>query len=267
MGSRRVVEPTPRVAMTTPTATVAPTGPTARFGAIPSLDGLRAIAVLIVLVSHSGYGETVPGGLGVTIFFFLSGYLITTLILDEQTRTETINVRHFYLRRAFRLLPPLLITLAIAYTLVAAGLLGGGFSWGGLTSQLFYFANYYGIFFAHENSIPDGTGILWSLAVEEHFYIVFPRADVRLLQVRQVAEGAHRRLRGAVRGRPALAALPRVPAGLHRDPHVLRHRHPLRLHPLRLHPRPVVQPGARRLGGVAAHHHAGARLGCSSPVA
>lgn len=160
--------------MTTPTATVAPTGPTARFGAIPSLDGLRAIAVLIVLVSHSGYGETVPGGLGVTIFFFLSGYLITTLILDEQTRTETINVRHFYLRRAFRLLPPLLITLAIAYTLVAAGLLGGGFSWGGLTSQLFYFANYYGIFFAHENSIPEGTGILWSLAVEEHFYIVFP---------------------------------------------------------------------------------------------
>ncbi|MET0147365.1 MAG: acyltransferase, partial [Ilumatobacteraceae bacterium] len=147
-----------------------------------SLDGLRAIAVLIVLVSHAGFGETVPGGLGVTIFFFLSGYLITTLILDESNLTDTINVRHFYLRRAFRLLPPLLIALAVAYSLVALGLLGGGFSWGGLISQLFYFANYYEIFFAHANSIPEGTGILWSLAVEEHFYIVYPALMLVLLR-------------------------------------------------------------------------------------
>ena len=143
-------------------------------GPIPSLDGLRALAVLIVVVSHAGYGETVPGGLGVTIFFFLSGYLITTLILDEQGRHGTINVPHFYLRRAFRLLPPLFVTLAIAYSLVAVGWLDGGFSWQGLGSQIFYFANYYTIFIDEGGTTPAGTGILWSLAVEEHFYIVFP---------------------------------------------------------------------------------------------
>jgi peptidoglycan/LPS O-acetylase OafA/YrhL len=148
--------------------------PPVRHGPIPSLDGLRALAVLIVVVSHSGYGETIPGGLGVTVFFFLSGYLITTLILDEQDSTSSVNIKHFYLRRAFRLLPPLVITLLVAYSLVAAGLLDGGISVQGVMSQLFYFANYFTIFFADESSQPAGTGILWSLAVEEHFYILFP---------------------------------------------------------------------------------------------
>jgi peptidoglycan/LPS O-acetylase OafA/YrhL len=148
--------------------------PTARHGPIPSLDGLRALAVLIVVVSHSGFGDAIPGGLGVTIFFFLSGYLITTLILDERDRDGQVNIRHFYLRRAFRLLPPLVITLLVAYSLVALGVLGGGFSWQGLGSQLFYFANYFNIFFATGHSQPGGTGVLWSLAVEEHFYLFFP---------------------------------------------------------------------------------------------
>ncbi len=147
---------------------------TPKPGAIPSLDGLRVLAVLIVVASHSGYGETIPGGLGVTIFFFLSGYLITTLILDEQRRRNRIGVGQFYARRALRLLPPLFVTLAIAYSLVAMGLLGGGTSWRGLSSQLFYFANYFQIYFADAESQPNGTGILWSLAVEEHFYILFP---------------------------------------------------------------------------------------------
>jgi peptidoglycan/LPS O-acetylase OafA/YrhL len=127
-----------------------------------------------VVISHSGYGETIPGGLGVTIFFFLSGYLITTLILDEQDRNGHVNIKHFYLRRAFRLLPPLLVTLLIAYSLVELKLLGGGVSLQGITSQLFYFANYFTIFFASSHSQPAGTGILWSLAVEEHFYLVLP---------------------------------------------------------------------------------------------
>jgi peptidoglycan/LPS O-acetylase OafA/YrhL len=146
----------------------------AKLGAIPSLDGFRALAVLIVVASHSGFGDTIPGGLGVTIFFFLSGYLITTLILDERRKSGGINVQLFYARRALRLLPPLLATLALAYSLVALGLLGGGASWEGLMSQVFYFANYFQIYFADAGSQPEGTGILWSLAVEEHFYIVFP---------------------------------------------------------------------------------------------
>jgi peptidoglycan/LPS O-acetylase OafA/YrhL len=142
--------------------------------AIPSLDGLRAIAVLIVVAAHSGFGNTIPGGLGVTVFFFLSGFLITTLLVDEHARSGSIHVPHFYLRRAYRLLPPLVVTLTVAYALVVLDRLGGGITLGGLASQLFYFANYFQIFWATPASQPDGTGILWSLAVEEHFYIMFP---------------------------------------------------------------------------------------------
>jgi peptidoglycan/LPS O-acetylase OafA/YrhL len=141
---------------------------------IPSLDGIRAISVLIVVVAHAGLGELVPGGLGVTIFFFLSGYLISTLLLAENERTGKIDIGKFYARRVFRLMPPLLITLAIAYSLTYGGLLPGGITARGLASQLLYFANYYGIFFDPGHTIPDGTGILWSLAVEEHFYIFYP---------------------------------------------------------------------------------------------
>ena len=152
----------------------APAPKRSRFGPIGSLDGLRAIAVLIVVVSHAGYGDVIPGGLGVTIFFFLSGYLITTLLLDEWDRHGAITVKHFYGRRAFRLLPSLFVTLAVAYLLVAIGRLDGGISVQGFFSQVFYFANYYTIFFDHGGTVPTGTGILWSLAVEEHFYILFP---------------------------------------------------------------------------------------------
>jgi peptidoglycan/LPS O-acetylase OafA/YrhL len=173
------------VTTTAPSTTTAPV----RYGPIPSLDGLRAIAVLIVLVSHAGYGEVIPGGLGVTIFFFLSGYLITTLLLDERRGHGSVNVGHFYLRRAFRLLPPLVVTLVIAYTLVGVGALGGGTSWTGLASQLFYFANYFQIFGDAAGRIPDGTNILWSLAVEEHFYIVYPAlmfVALKLMNARRV---------------------------------------------------------------------------------
>jgi peptidoglycan/LPS O-acetylase OafA/YrhL len=141
---------------------------------IPSLDGIRAIAVLIVVLCHSDLEAFVPGGLGVTIFFFLSGYLITTLILTERERTGRLNIFNFYIRRIFRLMPPLLISLAIAYGLTYAGLLSGGITSAGLAAQLFYFANYYGLFFDPGNTVPSGTGVLWSLAVEEHFYILYP---------------------------------------------------------------------------------------------
>jgi peptidoglycan/LPS O-acetylase OafA/YrhL len=149
-------------------------------GAIPSLDGLRAISISIVLVSHAGYGNVVPGGLGVTIFFFLSGYLITTLLVEERERSGRIDIGKFYLRRAFRLFPPLLVTLFIAYSLVILGLLDGGISWAGFLAQLLYFANYYALFFDPGNTTAAGTGILWSLAVEEHFYMVYPAVLVGL---------------------------------------------------------------------------------------
>jgi peptidoglycan/LPS O-acetylase OafA/YrhL len=141
---------------------------------IPSLDGIRAISVLIVVLGHSGLEALVPGGLGVTIFFFLSGYLISTLMLAENERTGKINILQFYARRMLRLMPPLFVSLAIAYGLTYAGLLSGGITVSGLAAQLFYFANYYGLFFDPGHTVPDGTGILWSLAVEEHFYIFYP---------------------------------------------------------------------------------------------
>ena len=143
--------------------------------AVPSLDGIRAISVLLVVVAHSGVSTIVPGGLGVTIFFFLSGYLITTLMLAESERVGKIAISRFYARRIFRLAPPLLTTLAIAYGLTYFGLLGGQITLEGLTTQILYFANYHTIFLdPSNNKIPSGTGILWSLAVEEHFYIFFP---------------------------------------------------------------------------------------------
>jgi peptidoglycan/LPS O-acetylase OafA/YrhL len=144
------------------------------FQTIPSLNGIRAISVLIVVLSHAGYGEIIPGGLGVTIFFFLSGYLITTLLLDEYDRTGSINIRNFYVRRFFRLFPPLLLTLTIAYTLVIFGFIPGGATIYSAIAQIFYLANYYIIYFDIGTSIPAGTVILWSLAVEEHFYIFYP---------------------------------------------------------------------------------------------
>ena len=147
---------------------------------IPSLDGIRALSVLIVVLAHSGL-EVVPGGLGVTIFFFLSGYLITTLMLAESERSGRLSIPKFYARRIFRLMPPLVVTLAVAYGLTYVGLLPGGITASGLAAQLLYFANYYGIFFDPGNTIPSGTGILWSLAVEEHFYIVYPLLVALLL--------------------------------------------------------------------------------------
>jgi peptidoglycan/LPS O-acetylase OafA/YrhL len=85
---------------------------------IPSLDGLRAVSISLVVVGHWAelrYHSDVAGGyanLGVRIFFIISGYLITSLLLNEQARTSTIGLREFYLRRAYRILPA-----AMAFTL------------------------------------------------------------------------------------------------------------------------------------------------------
>lgn len=148
---------------------------------IPSLDGIRALSVGVVLLSHAGLGNIVPGGFGVTVFFFLSGYLITTLLLAEQEKMGKINLSHFYLRRFFRLFPPLFFTLLFSYFFVFSGYLSGGVSWGGALSQFFYMANYHQIF-NWPGEIPSGTGILWSLAVEEHFYLFFPVAFCFLIK-------------------------------------------------------------------------------------
>ena len=144
---------------------------------IPSLTGIRALAVMLVFATHAGVPDS-PAPLGVTIFFFLSGYLITTLLRREYERNGTISLRAFYLRRACRILPPLYIVLILADLLT----LGGAFSYnrlspGGTLSQFFFFSNYHTLdagWFGVGTGAAPGTGVLWSLAVEEHFYLLFP---------------------------------------------------------------------------------------------
>lgn len=67
---------------------------------LPQLDGVRALAILIVFAAHCGYSHVVPGGFGVTVFFFLSGYLITTLLRIERAQTGAVSLPAFYLRRS-----------------------------------------------------------------------------------------------------------------------------------------------------------------------
>ena len=143
---------------------------------IPSLDGVRGISFLIVFFAHAGLDWIVPGRLGVNIFFLLSGYLITTLMIRERVKTGRISLRLFYARRALRIFPPM-------YAIFAATLLylwithqTHGITRGGLCSQLFYYQNYWS-----RGGIVPGLGPLWSLAVEEHFYLLFPPLMILLL--------------------------------------------------------------------------------------
>jgi peptidoglycan/LPS O-acetylase OafA/YrhL len=173
---------------------------------ILSLDGIRAISVLLVVLGHAGF-HVAPSGLGVTLFFFLSGYLITTLMLAEKERTGGIDIPKFYFRRVLRLMPPLALTLAVAYALTYAGVLDGGITAAGLAAQLFYFANYYLLFFDPGGTVPDGTSILWSLAVEEHFYIVYPLLMILLLGQGSAVPRTRAVVAGIVLGAVCLAVL------------------------------------------------------------
>jgi peptidoglycan/LPS O-acetylase OafA/YrhL len=147
---------------------------------IPTLDGWRAVAICLVLCAHGsdsirtafarlGQDLSIPHGLGlfgVQLFFGLSGFLITTKIIEDERRNGVFSLKSFYLRRAFRILPA-----AIGFLLLVALLSGLGVidvSVGRWLSTLLFFANY---------STAHGSwyvGHFWSLAVEEHFYFVWP---------------------------------------------------------------------------------------------
>jgi peptidoglycan/LPS O-acetylase OafA/YrhL len=139
---------------------------------IRGLDGIRAIAFLLVYAGHSGLGKFIPGGLGVTIFFFLSGYLITTLLRVEAERTGTVSIKQFYLRRTFRIFPPMYVTLLFWMILATIGVFVGPVEWQPTVLASLYLTNYTDAFTLHR--IQGGLNILWSLSVEEHFYLVFP---------------------------------------------------------------------------------------------
>ena len=155
---------------------------------LPGLDGLRGIAVLAVVLYHADLGILPGGFLGVDVFFVLSGFLITNLLLNELTTDQTINFKNFYVRRIRRLLPALLAVLL-------AGIIIGGFlvsdiayslkrdlpwalsftlNWSYLIGEQSYFVSI---------ARPPILQHLWSLAIEEQFYLIWPITLVGLAAI------------------------------------------------------------------------------------
>jgi peptidoglycan/LPS O-acetylase OafA/YrhL len=142
---------------------------------IPSLDGLRAVSISMVLIGHASYGYDGRyksalsylgnGDLGVSVFFIISGFLITTLLLKEFDRTGDISLKYFYLRRAFRILPPF-------YAFMLGVLIAWHFGW--ITSEWRSWMS--ALLFVRDYFLAGDwwTIHIWSLSVEEQFYLLWP---------------------------------------------------------------------------------------------
>jgi peptidoglycan/LPS O-acetylase OafA/YrhL len=154
---------------------------------IPSLDGIRALSFLMVFLAHVGM-PGIPGGFGVTVFFFLSGYLITTLLRREAERSGGVSFKLFYLRRVVRILPPFYVILSLALALTLLEVLPPVFSWGAVAAQALHYSNYWVISHGWDGLL-GGTGVYWSLAVEEHFYLLFPALYALMLRARLSGRG------------------------------------------------------------------------------
>jgi peptidoglycan/LPS O-acetylase OafA/YrhL len=145
----------------------------------PGLDGLRALAVIAVFVYHSRI-DWLPGGfLGVDLFFVLSGYLITALLLVEWEARNRIDLRRFWLRRARRLLPALVVVVLGALILAAIfARTDLAHTRSDAVSSLLYYTNWHLIIANHSYFVKMGSPSLlqhlWSLAVEEQFYLIWP---------------------------------------------------------------------------------------------
>ena len=166
----------------------------------PALDALRGLAVLVVVAFHSELGLAKGGYLGVSTFFTLSGFLITTLVLVEHRRTGRFDLSAFWRRRFRRLLPAAVATVALVVVLVAV--LGVAFAQGTVgsdaASSIFYVANWHllwsGTSYAQLFTDPSPLVHMWSLAVEEQFYLLFPLIVVLLVGRSRGADRAPARL-------------------------------------------------------------------------
>ena len=152
-----------------------------RLPYLPGIDALRAIAVLVVFLYHAGVGWMPGGFLGVDVFFVISGYLITSLLLSERRRTGTVRLGQFWLRRARRLLPA--VGVLIAVTMIVAAIVEPdrvGELRGDAIASLAYVANWHFIFehqsYFEQFQRPSLFRHLWSLSVEEQFYLFWPLA-------------------------------------------------------------------------------------------
>jgi len=153
---------------------------------LPLLDGLRAVAVMLVIASHSGIGA--GGGLGVTIFFVLSGFLITWLLTAEYAATGGVSIGAFYARRALRILPAYYVFLAFSFVMDWRA--GDARSRAAALPAVLYYMNYFNALHGHPAS---SIAHAWSLAVEEQFYLVWPAAFLML-----AVRGQHALVRGIV---------------------------------------------------------------------
>jgi peptidoglycan/LPS O-acetylase OafA/YrhL len=179
------------MALTTSTLDAQP--PSVRLGYQPALDGVRGVAISLVVLYHYPWSlrnlsdvaaNRVHGGfLGVDAFFVLSGFLITTLLLQEHKAFRRVSLRRFYARRALRLLPALGVLLLIAlYLHFAHGTRGSDRpQTTGLLGVLFYVANWVNIYRPKALGVTADT---WSLAIEEQFYVLWPMILILLLRRR-----------------------------------------------------------------------------------
>ena len=186
--------------------------PRGRLGYLPALDGLRAIAVLAVLVYHADLPWAPGGFLGVDVFFVLSGFLITTLLLEGAARRGTPDMREFYIRRARRLLPALFAVLIGSTLLVLTVATDeAGNQQRDLPAALTYITNWVYVF--TDQSYFEATGRppmlehLWSLAVEEQFYLIWPWVFLVAWRLGRVPRVRRSALIGAVASTVLMVAL------------------------------------------------------------
>ena len=168
------VEPSPAV-----TAPHKPAWKTRKMGYQPALDGLRAVAVGLVILYHLGYSGVAGGYIGVELFFVLSGWLVCALLVNEHQRTDRIALGQFWMRRLRRLLPAVVVVIAgtlawaafaqpdrlVELRRQALGALGYHLNWQLIVDDRSYFEAAGG---------PSALEHLWSLSIEEQFYLVFP---------------------------------------------------------------------------------------------
>ena len=159
-------------------------------GRIPSLDGMRAISILLVLLGHAAMSDGAPhllapfahvGNIGVRFFFVISGFLITTLLLKEQARSGTISLGQFYLRRTLRIFPAAYFFIAVMAILAATHRITTM-----IPHEVLYAATYT---MNYHDYHAVWLGQLWSLAVEEQFYLLWPGLML-LAGVRNAFRGA-----------------------------------------------------------------------------
>jgi peptidoglycan/LPS O-acetylase OafA/YrhL len=159
---------------------------TPRMGYQPGLDGLRAVSVIVIMLYHAGFAWMHGGFFAVEVFFATSGFLITTLLLEERERHGRISLRHFWARRARRLLPALAALLAtVAIVTLLAGTddqlttLRRDLPW-----SIFYAGNWGQILgdIPYWAADPPLLRHLWTLAIEEQFYLLWPLAFLMLIR-------------------------------------------------------------------------------------